>query len=245
MSSRALNELDTPTSSVLDGSRCGEKGHHGIGLWLGHDPAVELSCMTAPTCAIVVPAYHQLTESEWLSIDCLKAVLPGFSTFLLKPRGLELSIAGFSDCSMDDGWFVSTKTYGLLMASPAFYEQFTAFDYILIYQLDRLVFRNDLLAWCARGYNLCCSASLSGSQPWVADSFVSFGGLSLRRVSSCLRVLELVQAGDPGLESHTRELLAFGQEDVWWGRRPLIPPFGCCRSRRFLPFRSMATLRPT
>lgn len=177
------------------------------------------------TCAIVVPTYRQPTASEWLSIDCLKAVLPAFPTFLLKPKGLELSIDGFSNCSMDDGWFASTKTYGLLMASPVLYEQFTAFDYILIYQLDCLVFRNDLQAWCAKGYDLCSSACLSSLGPWMTEPFVSFGGLSLRNVRSCLRVLHRVQANDPGLVRHARELLVFGQEDVWWGcRAPAFDP---------------------
>ncbi|WP_399233285.1 MULTISPECIES: DUF5672 family protein [Synechococcales] len=35
------------------------------------------------------------------------------------------------------------------MTNPALYEQFTAFDCILIYQLDSLVVRHDLQAWSA------------------------------------------------------------------------------------------------
>ncbi|WP_261346187.1 DUF5672 family protein [Synechococcus sp. L2F] len=85
--------------------------------------------------------------------------------------------------------------------------------------MDSLVVRHDLQAWFAKVYDLCSSACLMGSQPWVTEPFVSIGGLSLRKVSSCLRVFRQVEAFDPGLIRHSRELLAFGQEDEWWDIR--------------------------
>jgi len=39
------------------------------------------------------------------------------------------------------------------MMSPAFYDAFKAFDYILIYQLDAFVFRDELEYFCSLGYD--------------------------------------------------------------------------------------------
>jgi hypothetical protein len=67
------------------------------------------------------------------------------------------------------------------------------------------MYRNDLQAWCTKGRDLCSSACLAGSMPWVTEAFVSVGRLSLRRVSSCLRVLRQVKANDPRFLRPARE----------------------------------------
>lgn len=168
-------------------------------------------------CAIVVPVYRKPTKTEILSLRCLDRVLSGYPRFLLKPLSLKLDLEGFSDCSMEDAWFSSTKTYGLLMASSMVYEKFLSFEFILIYQLDCLVFKDELSYWCSLGYDLCSSACFKGSFGWQNQDFVSAGGLSLRKVDSCLKILKRIESDRHACEEHSKWILADGAEDVWWG----------------------------
>jgi hypothetical protein len=45
------------------------------------------------------------------------------------------------------------REFSRMMLSPAFYERFLAYEYMLICHLDAFVFRDDLEAWCERGYD--------------------------------------------------------------------------------------------
>lgn len=168
-------------------------------------------------CAIIVPVYCPPTHTETLSLRCLEKVLSGYPRFLLKPASLELEIEGFIDSPMEDSWFLSKKTYGLLMASSSLYERFSDFEYVLIYQLDCLVFKNELSYWCSRGYDLCSSACFNGSFSWQNQDFVSNGGLSLRKVDSCLKILRRIESDKHAFEEHRKWILADGAEDIWWG----------------------------
>lgn len=87
-----------------------------------------------------------------------------------------------------DKWFCSVDTYNHLMLQSEFYRRFTEYDYILLYQLDAWVFKDDLDNWCTRGYSYV-------GAPFFNDRgemfpFVGNGGFSLRRVASFIALLE-------------------------------------------------------
>lgn len=89
-------------------------------------------------------------------------------------------------------YFTGIKGYNRLLLSPSFYRQYTQYQYMLIYQPDSFVFRDDLLEWCDKGYDYIGSPWLKG---WSkADANAPFtgvgnGGFSLRKVSSHLKAL--------------------------------------------------------
>ena len=141
--------------------------------------------------AIVVPVYKfPLDKSEELSWKTLLNKLPNYPLIILRPRGLELPdwmVCRSSEVvSLDSGWFVSTKSYSHLLLKSFFYEMFRGWSHILIYQLDCLVFRDELIKWCAMEWDYV-------GAPWFFENGGNIaggnGGLSLRRVSSFLRVL--------------------------------------------------------
>lgn len=83
----------------------------------------------------------------------------------------------------------SRRSYNRLLMRDTFYRHFTAHECMLIYQLDCLVFRDELEFWCQRPFDYI-------GAPWVrADGAGGFvwrtgnGGFSLRRIDACLRVL--------------------------------------------------------
>jgi hypothetical protein len=50
-------------------------------------------------------------------------------------------------------YFSDVQGYNKLMLSAAFYETFLGYTYILIYQLDAFVFKDELLKWCDRNFD--------------------------------------------------------------------------------------------
>lgn len=50
-------------------------------------------------------------------------------------------------------FFTSVEGYNKLCYNIDFYSAFRNYDYMLIYQLDAWVFRNELQMWCEKGYD--------------------------------------------------------------------------------------------
>ncbi len=146
--------------------------------------------------AVVVPAYNRahFTRDEELSFRHLEHFLGRYDKFLVVPRSLEIERPGYQIQRFDDSYFGSAIANGKLMLSPAFYESFRKYRYILIYQLDALVFSDQLLEWCATDVDYIGAPWVQcADSPWVGTPRVGNGGLSLRKVSSFLWVLSSEQ----------------------------------------------------
>jgi hypothetical protein len=158
--------------------------------------------MNPPNSIIVIPIYKEkLTELEKASlVQCCK-ILGKHDISLVCPSGLNVKEysdvlnkfgARFKIQEFDNGFFESTKTYNLLMLSADFYKRFIAYDFMLIYQLDAYVFKDELDYWCEQGYDFI-------GAPWNRYDFLRNkihlievgvnGGFSLRKISSFIKVL--------------------------------------------------------
>ena len=145
----------------------------------------------AASAAVVVPLYREPSGKEILSLDRLFAHLGSFDIHFIGPENLARGWPGLREIHFPAGSFESIPAYSRLLLSRPFYQAFQAYDYILIYQPDCLVFSSDLTSWCDLEYDYL-------GAPWFKDpadpeqgfSRVGNGGLSLRRVASCLQVLE-------------------------------------------------------
>ena len=141
--------------------------------------------------AVVVPIYKSvLTPDEALSLQHLRQYLSRYPRFFLAPASLELESQDFYVKRFADEYFTDVSTYSALLLSDEFYRAFGNYRYILIYQLDALVFSDQLLDWCAKGYDYVGAAWIVPPAPgFVATPCVGNGGFSLRRVEAFLRVL--------------------------------------------------------
>ena len=110
------------------------------------------------------------------------------------PASLDFHLEGFHEIRFPDTSFTSIKQYDQLLLSRSFYEPFRAYEFILIYQLDCLVFFDALEEWCERDYDYI-------GAPWFQDkqeaslglSRVGNGGFSLRRVQRFLDVIDSIR----------------------------------------------------
>jgi hypothetical protein len=145
--------------------------------------------------AVVVPVYRPgLNADERVSLRHLERVLGGYDRFLVMPESLRFGLDGFGVKRFPDRFLESRRGYSALMLSRRFYSTFAAYDYVLIYQLDCLVFRDELHYWCEQDYDYI------GAMHKIGDrSLPGNGGFSLRRISSFLNVLNSkTRTVDPG-----------------------------------------------
>lgn len=161
--------------------------------------------------AVIIPVYQStLTNAEHLSLKQCLTVLGDYPVIIVKPQSLDLSALQeqypvLALQSFDDSFFTGVDAYNRLMVSIDFYKTFTAYEYILIYQLDAFVFRDEVKEWCAKGYDYIGAPSLhqpafdnipATSSEVFANALsthrvVLNGGLSLRRIPAFLRYLKI------------------------------------------------------
>lgn len=205
---------------------------------------------------VVVPLYRSdLSAEEERSLRHNLDVLHRYPVVLLVPEGLDTSAleARYPQCAtlrVSDRW-LGTKCgiagYNRMMMSPDFYALFPDTEYLLICQTDCWIFRDELTAWCARGYDY--AGAPSPRKPvydlWPARWYLALrrrltrgailrqdllgkvynGGLSLRRVERFRTAAIACSAEAAGFlaRNHYRY-----NEDVFWSLVPegfRYPPF--------------------
>ena len=148
--------------------------------------------------AIVTPLYRfPLTADEEISMRHLREYLGHFDRFIIGPSDLlrSSSVAKeYSDFALrafPARYFKGTQSYSRLLVAEEFYQAFADYEFILIYQLDCLVFSSDLEEWCRAGWDYVGAPWFKNYQEDPTDGFwaVGNGGLSLRRVARALDVL--------------------------------------------------------
>lgn len=152
---------------------------------------------------IIIPIYKIIPDkTEIISLhQCIK-VLRNYPICIITHNSLnvsfyrsELQKSGivFTFEYFDESFFNDVSGYNRLMLSVDFYQRFKNYEYMLIYQLDAYVFRDELEYWCDKGYDYIGAPWFEGwhgalpNSPFVG---VGNGGLSLRKIK---KVNNLVQ----------------------------------------------------
>ncbi|QRR02821.1 DUF5672 family protein [Dyadobacter sandarakinus] len=184
------------------------------------------------SAAVIIPVYqYPLSANEALSLRQCIAVLGHYPVKIIKPHRLDVQelqdqYPTLDILSLDDASFESIAAYNSLLTSVGFYQLFSSFEYILIYQLDAYVFRNELAEWCAKGYDYIGAPSLhqpafnalAGAQAHIMAKGLSGrrvvfnGGLSLRRIPAIIRYLQIYNRFYPAWKGN--EDMLFSQEST-------------------------------
>jgi len=143
--------------------------------------------------AVIIPVYQsELNPDEEISLRQVNHFLGDIPQKIIAPEDLQLPDA-FSDSDVirfEKRHFASTDGYSRLLLSKFFYEKLSDFEFILIYQLDCLVFSSELIKWCNLGYDYIGAPWFKNpDEPKRGFTRVGNGGLSLRRVKAFLDVL--------------------------------------------------------
>ena len=145
---------------------------------------------------VCVPIYkNTLSAVEWASLRQLNKILGKYQRVFVAPQSLEFDFGNVGEFfrveRFPDYFFHSVLSYSALMLNVEFYRRFHKYEYVLIYQTDAFVFSDCLLEFCRLGYDYI-GAPLERANPlWsFIGNRVGNGGLSLRKVSSAIRMLE-------------------------------------------------------
>ncbi len=152
---------------------------------------------------VVIPVYlPTLSPMEVLSLNQCLRVLNNHPITLVTHRDVDISVyqeaflqakKTFKVAYFESSYFVSVFSYSQLLLSRDFYSRFKDDDYMLLYQLDGFVFKDELAEWCAKGYDYI-------GAPWLKHYGVNYqgdvfwkvgnGGVSLRKISTFLNAFD-------------------------------------------------------
>ena len=151
---------------------------------------------------IVIPIYKQDPDViEILSFNRLyKIIKDKYDVCIIKPKSLNISnydaylLKNYKIKEFDDKYFESTDSYSHLMVSYDFYNSFSNYEYILIYQGDCYLFKDEIIEWCNKGYDYIGAPILSNTD-WQKETkrqfpLVGNGGLSLRKISKFMEITD-------------------------------------------------------
>ncbi|MDY6295214.1 MAG: DUF5672 family protein [Schwartzia succinivorans] len=152
--------------------------------------------MTDKSVVIVIPIYKdKLSPTEVISLKQLNKILGKYPRVFVAPQSLVFDFGslgeGIAVERFEDHWFQSVTSYSCLMMQKDFYARFSAYEYMLLYQLDVFVFSDRLKEFCDMRFDYI-GAPIGRFAPfWHAiGARVGNGGFSLRRIPSVIRVLD-------------------------------------------------------
>ncbi len=180
------------------------------------------------SCAVITPIYKSfsdLTNEELINLQSSCKYLNKFPHILFGSETLDweeyiefykswkitLHIKYFAS-----KYFIEVKGYNELLKTFQFYEQFKAYQYILIFQTDAHVFKDELQFWIDKNYDYI-------GAPWFnkqannnkENQFagVGNGGFCLRNIQSTIRILKRVKRlsalRNCWFKSHLQSLVRF------------------------------------
>lgn len=152
---------------------------------------------------IVIPVYESdISAYKKVSLfQCCK-ILNKYEISLVCPNGLDVGAyekilkqynINYNIKRFNRSNFVSVFSYSELLLGKEFYQHFSTYEFMLIYQLDAFVFNDELEYWCEQGFDYI-------GAPWFENYDASNdnskmldvagnGGFSLRKISSFIRIL--------------------------------------------------------
>src|SRR6187399_3194549 len=103
---------------------------------------------------VVIPVYREIpTKNEEVSLIQCRKILGEFDLILVCPENLNTNyykalLPQIKEVHFNSSYFKNVKAYSSLCKKAFFYRSFLQYEYLLIYQTDCFVFRNELLSWC-------------------------------------------------------------------------------------------------
>lgn len=146
---------------------------------------------------LIIAHKSRPTDVELASLKQCHRILAKYRIIMVCPRGLDISVYRQAVPSLefdfiDPKWHSSYKMFNRMKIVPLLYQKHKRSEYILFYELDAWVFRDELEYWCGQGYDYIGAPwfeGLAGASVNSEFAGVGNGGFSLRKVESHLRAI--------------------------------------------------------
>lgn len=143
------------------------------------------------SCVIGIPVYKStLNNTEKISLKRIHQCFKNETIVFIAPEGIDFNFTNilpkYNIRYYPKYFFENRRSYSQLLLSTSFYKSFEKFEYLLICQLDVFVFSNRLEEFCNLGYDY-----IGAPMYFPFGAKVGNGGFSLRKIASCLRMLNM------------------------------------------------------
>jgi len=153
--------------------------------------------MSQPAVILIIVHKPTLDWCEVISFQQCFRILHRHPIRLICPEGLDISAyrqiaPQLTADFIPARWLASYGAFNRLKILPFLYRRYAEFEYILFYELDAFVFRDELSDWCRQGWDYVGAPWFEGHQqaaPDAAPTGGGNGGFSIRRTRAMLRVL--------------------------------------------------------
>lgn len=184
--------------------------------------------MKKPERVIVLLFAHRaiLEWHEEIALQQCFKVLRNHTIRLVCPDGMDVGQFRTVEPTLEidyisPKWLNSLRSYNRLKILPFLYERYSDFEFILTYELDAFVFKDELEYWCEQEWDYVGGPWFEGHVEAVADSRPISGGnsgFSLRRTSTMLRVLNTFKLIRPAAEifGEWKAATKLSPRAVWW-----------------------------
>ncbi len=179
---------------------------------------------------VVIPLYKPVLDRlEGAGFEHNIKMLSGHEIVAVYPEGMDLSfyinlVADIEYKPLRLGWFKGIRGYNRMMISPAFYDIFKKYEYMLICHYDAWVFNDDLLEWCDGGFDYVAGPFLIPFPKGRTSKLFPFlSSICLNKLGNggfCLRKIDTYRKASKRLRYFS--LFYYYNEDVFWA---LFPPF--------------------
>lgn len=123
---------------------------------------------------IAIPVYTEYIEPiEKIGLERLKKVVgdKNYPTIFICPEGLDLSeyrniYPNFDVFEFDKKWFKGLYEYSQLCMQYDFYNRFSDYEYMFMYQLDSYIWEDRIEEVCNMGYDYIGGPVFSGLSKW-------------------------------------------------------------------------------
>lgn len=152
---------------------------------------------------VIIPIYKKYNELLPYEITALHQgieILSNHDIWLVAPEDFHvndyLEIGSkyhvkFNFKSFPNHYFNDINGYNKLLKKLEFFECFSRYNYMLIYQLDAYVFKDELIEWCHKEFDFIGAPWVKGWQNTDSKDIIGVGngGFSLHNISSSIKVL--------------------------------------------------------
>lgn len=154
---------------------------------------------------VIIPTYKKydkLTLDEKKSLNQCYKILKNYQICLVHPFNLEINSYKKTlntelkyellNTPFESKYFNDITGYNDFMLSINFYTSFKEYKYILIYQLDCWVFKDELSHWCSLNYDYIGAPIFKNFGTYELGNKIDVignGGFSLRKINKFLEVL--------------------------------------------------------
>ena len=179
-------------------------------------------------CVTLVPVYKsRLTKNEELTLKFSIFELKLKNIVFIGPEKFDYSYyqENFKHITIEkfsNEYFESVQGYSKLMLNLDFYNLFSSSTFMLLYQTDALIIRNDIESWCNQDFDYIGAPWPDKFQylmqfdnfqnnPINVSASVGNGGLSLRRIQKCRELINEFP------ELHSFFINTGSSEDLFFG----------------------------